>query len=256
MFDPKQLLDQVLGGGNAAGGRGGLGGLGGLGGALGGLGGPGGVAQQVRGRLDSMGGTGGFAGGAAVGGLLGMLLGGGKRGGGLMSYGTAAAVGALALHAYQAYQRGQAAQSTPPMNPAQVQSTPAHVLPHAAPAADGGAFELVLIRAMVGAAKADGHMDATETQALFGQVERLGLDSEAKGYVFDLLNKPVDLDSIAGAVATPEQAAEVYLASRLAIDPDQPAEQSYLDALAARLKLPSELRAHLDQQAATAPAAA
>jgi hypothetical protein len=89
MFDPKQLLNQVLGGGNVPGGPGGLGGLGGLG-------------QQVRGRLDSMGGTGGFAGGAAVGGLLGMLLGGRRRGGGLLSYGTAAAVGALALHAYQA----------------------------------------------------------------------------------------------------------------------------------------------------------
>lgn len=242
MFDPRQLLDQVLGAGSAAAGRGAPGG------GLGGLG------QQVRGRLDSMGGTGGFAGGAAVGGLLGMLLGGGRRGGGLVGYGTAAAIGALALHAYQAYQRGQAAQSTAPMNPAQVQNTPAHVLPHAAPAADGGAFELVLIRAMVGAARADGTIDAMEQQKLFGEVEKLGLDSEARGYVFDLLGKPVDLDSIAGAVATPEQGAEVYLASRLAIDPDQAAERAYLDALASRLKLPGELRAHLDQQAAGAAA--
>jgi uncharacterized membrane protein YebE (DUF533 family) len=250
MFDPKQLLDQVLGGGNALGGRGGLGGLGS------GMGGLGGLGQQVRGRLDSMGGTGGFAGGAAVGGLLGMLLGGRRGGGGLLSYGTAAAVGALALHAYQAYQRGQAVQGTAPMNPARVQETPAHVLPHAVPAADGGAFELVLIRAMVGAAKADGTIDAMEQQKLFGEVEKLGLDSDAKGYVFDLLNKPVDLDSIAGAVATPEQGAEVYLASRLAIDPDQAGERAYLDALASRLGLAAELRAHLDQQAVGAAAAA
>jgi len=252
MFDPKQLLDQVLGGGNALGGRGGLGGLGGggLGGGLGDLG------QQVRGRLDSMGGTGGFAGGAAMGGLLGMLLGGGRRGGGLLSYGTAAAVGALALHAYQAYQRGQAVQSTAPMNPARVADTPAHVLPHAAPAADGGAFELVLIQAMVAAAKADGTIDAMEQQKLFGEVEKLGLDSSAKAYVFDLLNKPVDLDRIAAGVATPEQGAEVYLASRLAIDPDQPAERAYLDALASRLGLATELRGHLDQQAVGAAAAA
>jgi len=47
-------------------------------------------------------------------------------------------------------------------------------------------------------------------------------------------------------VATPEQGAEVYLASRLAIDPDVPAERAYLDALASRLKLPAELRAQLD----------
>jgi uncharacterized membrane protein YebE (DUF533 family) len=50
-------------------------------------------------------------------------------------------------------------------------------------------------------------------------------------------------------VATPEQGAEVYLASRLAIDPDVPAERVYLDALAAKLKLPAELRAQLDAQA-------
>jgi uncharacterized membrane protein YebE (DUF533 family) len=124
-------------------------------------------------------------------------------------------------------------------------------LPHAAPASDGGAFELVLVRAMVGAAKADGHIDAAEQKRLFSEVERMGLDSEAKAYVFDLLTKPVDLDAIARCVATPEQGAELYLASRLAIDPDEPAERAYLDALSSRLKLPAELRAHLEKQATT-----
>ncbi len=169
-----------------------------------------------------------------------------------MGLGSAAAVGALALHAYQAYQRGQSVQSTAPMPASQVQNVPADSLPHAAPAADGGSFELVLIRAMVGAAKADGTIDAAEQQRLFGEVERLGLDASAKAYVFDLLTQPVDLESIASAVATQEQGAELYLASRLAINPDQPAERAYLDALASRLNLPAELRAHLDQQAASA----
>jgi uncharacterized membrane protein YebE (DUF533 family) len=100
--------------------------------------------------------------------------------------------------------------------------------------------------------KADGTVDATEQQHLFGEVERMALDAEAKAYVFDLLSKPVDIDSIAGAVATPEQGAEAYLASRMAIDPDVPAERAYLDALAARLKLPAELRAHLDASAGKA----
>jgi uncharacterized membrane protein YebE (DUF533 family) len=203
-----------------------------------------------------MGGAGGFAGGAAAGGLLGMLLGskGGRRAaGGMLGYGGAAAIGALALHAYQAYQRGQSVQGTVPMNPAQLQNVPATALPHATPASDGGAFELVLVRAMVGAAKADGHIDAAEQKRLFSEVERMGLDSEAKAYVFDLLTKPVDLEAIARCVATPEQGAELYLASRLAIDPDEPAERAYLDALSSRLKLPSELRAHLEKQATTPP---
>jgi uncharacterized membrane protein YebE (DUF533 family) len=235
MFDPKQLLNQVLGGNPAMGG----GGLRGMG-------------NQVKGRLDSMSGSGGFASGAAVGGLLGLLLGGKgmrKAAGGVLGYGGAAAIGALALHAYQAYQRGQSAQGTVPMSANQIESVPVAALPHAAPAADGGAFELVLVKAMVGAAKADGHIDAEEQRRLFSEVERMGLDSEAKAYVFDLLTKPVDLASIAGAVSTPEQGAELYLASRLAINPDEPAERAYLDALATRLQIPAELRAHLEQQA-------
>jgi uncharacterized membrane protein YebE (DUF533 family) len=122
-------------------------------------------------------------------------------------------------------------------------------LPHAQPAADGGSFQMVLIRAMIGAAKADGHVDQAEQQRLFGEIEKLGLNAEAKGVVFDLLAKPVDLGSITTAVATPEQGAEVYLASRLAIDPDVPAERAYLDALAARLNLPAELRRQLDVHA-------
>jgi uncharacterized membrane protein YebE (DUF533 family) len=243
MFDPKQLLDQVLGG-SATGGPGG--GLGGLGGGLRNAG------SQVKGRLDSLGGAGGFASGAAVGGLLGMLLGNKKvrkATGGLVGYGGAAAIGALALHAFQAYKRGQTVQGTVPMSATQVAEVPAAALPHAQPAADGAPFELVLVKAMVGAAKADGHIDAEEQRRLFSEVERMGLDSEAKAYVFDLLTKPADLEGLARCAATPEQGAELYLASRLAINPDEPSERAYLDALASRLKLPAELRAHLDQQA-------
>ena len=54
---------------------------------------------------------------------------------------------------------------------------------------------------------------------------------------------------MASAAATPEQAAELYLASRLAIDPDHPGEKAYLEALAHRLKLPGDLVAHLNRQA-------
>ena len=67
--------------------------------------------------------------------------------------------------------------------------------------------------------------------------------------MFDALGKPVEMAGLAAAVATPEQAAELYIASRLAIDPDHPAEKAYLEALAHRLKLPSDLVAHLNRQA-------
>jgi uncharacterized membrane protein YebE (DUF533 family) len=233
MFDPKQLLEQVLGG-NAVGGMRNAG-------------------QMAKDRLNRASGAEGFAGGAVAGGLLGLLLGSKgmrKMGGGVLGYGGAAVLGALAHRAYQNYQAGKSVSATaPPMSVTEIEQIPAAQLPHTTPAAGGGSFELVLIEAMVGAAKADGHVDAQEQQRLFSEVERLGLDPESKAYVFDLLARPADPSQLASKAANQEQAGELYLASRLAIDPDHPAEKAYLDALAARLKLPSELRAHLEASA-------
>jgi uncharacterized membrane protein YebE (DUF533 family) len=217
VIDPKQLLEQVLGGNVGAAGR------------------------NLKSQLDAQSGSRAFAGGAVAGGLLGMLLGGGKRRGFGGSIGTAV-LGALAMQAYNTYQRNRTQGRDDPMPSPLAQQA----LPHAQPAADGSPFELTLVRAMVGAAKSDGHIDAAEQRRLFAEVERLGLDAEAKAYVFDLLTRDVDVQSLADAVASPEQGAELYLAARLAIDPDQPAERAYLDALAARLRLPAELRASLD----------
>jgi uncharacterized membrane protein YebE (DUF533 family) len=218
VIDPQRLLDQVLGQG---------------------------IGDQARAagrdfgsRLDAIGGRRGFAGGAVAGGLLGLLLGGRRRGGGLLGYGGAAVLGALALKAYENYQRQQGGGGAT--------TGASGLMPHAQPAADGSPFELALVRAMVGAAKADGHIDATEQQRLFAEVERLGLDAEAKAYVFDLLRHDIDVASLVAAVRTPEQGAELYLAARLAIDADQAAERAYLDTLATRLGLPAELRMSLD----------
>jgi uncharacterized membrane protein YebE (DUF533 family) len=224
VIDPKQLLEQVLGSGMSGDARSAGGG--------------------IRDRLDQMTGSKGFASGAVTGGLLGLLLGGKKvrkLAGGAVGYGGAAVIGALALQAYQNYQRQQGS----PRGAAPADFDP-QALPHAQPAADGSPFELTLVRAMVGAAKADGHIDATEQRRLFSEVERLGLDAEAKAYIFDLLTHDVDMQSLVAAVDKPEQGAELYLAARLAIDPDEPAERAYLDALAARLRLPGDLRTTLD----------
>jgi uncharacterized membrane protein YebE (DUF533 family) len=216
VIDPKRLLEQVLGGDVQGAGR------------------------NLKSQLDQQSGSRGFAGGAIAGGLLGMMLGGGRRrgfGGGIGS----AVLGALAMQAYHTYQQRQQAGRQPPRA-----DLAALDPPHSRPGADGNPFELTLVRAMVGAAKADGHIDAAEQRRLFAEVERLGLDAESKAYVFDLLTRDVDVASLVAAVDTPEQGAELYLAARLAIDPDQPTERAYLDALAERLRLAPELRASLD----------
>ena len=222
-MDPKALLDRFLGP-NAAAGAGDL-------------------AQRARGALG--GNTGALMGGAAAGGLLALLLGSKKVrkvAGGVAGYGGAAALGALAYRAWQGWQQG-----TPP---AAAQAAPAAPLALPPPEfqATSPDFQLALVRAMAGAAMADGHVDAAEREAIFAQVDRLGLDAEAKGFVFETLQRPPGFDEIAAGATTPEQAAELYLAARLAIDPDHPAERAWLEALAHRLRVPAGLAAHLDGQ--------
>jgi len=227
------------------------------------------VGGAVQSAKDNLTGSGmaGVAGGVAAGGLLGLLLGNkkarktvGKMAGGVVGYGGAAALGALA---YRAYQNWQAGQQTPQGAPAgQTRQHPAishepppagsRFLPGEAPARDGQPFELALIKAMIAAANADGHIDPEEQRLIFDRVGALPLDAEDKAFVFDALGSPPSLQDIAGLAEGPEQAAELYLVSRLAIDPDHPMERAYLEALASRLSLPAALVDQLENQAAAA----
>lgn len=231
MIDAKSLLDRFLGPGAA--------------------GAAGGALDKGRQALSGSG-FGGLAGGAAAGGVIALLLGSKKArkfAGGALGYGGAAVLGALAHRAYQNWQQGRAPASAPVATPQEAAQVEPRFLPSAAPAADGKPFELALMRAMVGAARADGHVDAAERERIIGQVERLGFDAEAKAYLFELIDQPASVADIAAAATTPEQGAELYLAARLSIDPDQAAERAWLEALAHRLRLEPGLAAHLDKQA-------
>ncbi|MBO6559604.1 MAG: tellurite resistance TerB family protein [Nisaea sp.] len=225
------------------------------------------AGNAVSGARDKLAGSGmtGVAGGLAAGGLLGVLIGNkkmrkkvGKVAGGVVGYGGAAALGALAYRAYQNWQTGQQAAPSPAAQTAQPAPVTASLppdsafLPANAPASDGRPFELALVLAMIAAANADGHIDAEEQKRIFERVSAAELDAEDKGFIFDALSKPPSLQDISTLANGPEQSAEIYLASRLSIDPDHPMERAYLEALAARLALPADLIAHLEAQVAAA----
>ena len=79
--------------------------------------------QSAQGRLANSG-TAGVVGGLAAGGLLGVLLGNkkarkkvGKLAGGVVGYGGAAALGALAFQAYQNWQSGKSIQAPVSVSP-------------------------------------------------------------------------------------------------------------------------------------------
>ena len=119
-------------------------------------------AGSQLGDLAKGSGLGGFGGGALAGGLLGVLLGNKtlrKKGGKVATYGAAAALGAVALKAYQDWQNNkQAGTASAPAAPVSVP------MPVSAPASLGWSepeleqHSRVILSAMIAAAKADGHI--------------------------------------------------------------------------------------------------
>ncbi|BDA86657.1 protein YebE [Aureimonas sp. SA4125] len=218
----------------------------------------GGSLQDTVGNLIRTHGSSALSGGLA-GGLASQLFRGkgvGKMGGSALKLGGAALVAGLAYKAYKNYQATNGAAALPGAAP-----LPALPAPSAAgelPEPSGTAFlpggeetsrARLMLSAMIAAAKADGYIDAGEQEAIFGRIDDLGLDSEAKGFVVDEMRRPMSIDDLVAAAATPEAAIEVYTASVLAIDPDHPAERAYLDMLAARLQLPAALTAEVRRTA-------
>jgi uncharacterized membrane protein YebE (DUF533 family) len=216
--------------------------------------------DQFLGGQDGKGGAGEFmkgaGGGALAGGLAAILLGsktGRKIGGEALKLGGMAAVGALAYKAYRDWQAGK----EPPAAPPAQQSVPMLPAPSGTPfnpSSESGQQKLArhLLRAMIAAAKADGHIDAQEQTRIFAEMDKLPLAADDKAFVMDELRAKLDIDAVAGAAETPEEAAEIYTASLLAVDVDNAAERGYLAMLAARLRLDDALVAHLQQTVAAA----
>lgn len=112
----------------------------------------------------------------------------------------------------------------------------------------GTPFQEVLIQAMIAAANADGHIDTKEQFAIFELIEKMQLEPDDKALVFRTLKNPPDVQTIANSASNLEQASEIYLVSRLAIDPDHPMEWNYLQELSTQLALPADLVDQLEQQ--------
>ncbi|MEQ9348671.1 MAG: tellurite resistance TerB family protein [Thalassospira sp.] len=243
-MDIGKLLSDVLG--NAGGGHSAASGnLGNIAGNKGGL------ANMVGNSLGS-GVGGGLVGGAISGGLMSAVLGskkGRKMGGKVLAYGGTALVAGLAYKAWRDYKS-----NTSPKDHSQdtdLDHVPADsgFSPEIERSSDNADFRLSLIRAMIAAAKSDGHIDQTEHTRITKQINNLNLGPQEKAFLFDAFSSSADPMQTAKLAKTPEQGAEIYLASCLAIDPDDPQEERYLERLGDCLGLDMALRQHLDFQA-------
>ncbi|MGH8433207.1 MAG: tellurite resistance TerB family protein [Pseudomonas sp.] len=201
-------------------------------------GGLGGLLGSGTGNLGSL--LSGAGGGALAAGAMGLLLGNKsarKLGGKALTYGGLAALGVIAYKAYGNWQAQQA--SAPQGEPQTLDRLPAPQVEQHSQA---------ILKALVAAAKADGHVDARERQLIEGELSKLTHDQELQRWLETELNKPLDPADVARAAQTPEMAAEMYLASVLLVDEEHFMERAYLDELARQLKLDPALKVELEAQ--------
>ncbi len=203
------------------------------------------------------------AAGAIVGGLGALLLG-TKTGRSLSidaaKVGGLALIGGLAYNAYRKHQAGAAASAGQSQAGAAepggaMPGTPDGVVP---PAPSGSGFEpsalsdadaLLYVRAMAAAATADGIVDRREREQITAGLQNAGVDADAAQFIDDIFANPPTPASLAAEVTGAEQAARVYAAARVAIEPDTHAERAFLKALATELGLSDALIASIDQEA-------
>lgn len=197
--------------------------------------------------LLNSGAAGGLLGGAVAGSLSSLLV--GKRGKkfakSAVKVGGIAAIGGLAYAAYSRYRQQSAPSAASPYTGSTsgvsdalgVPPVDSEFVPPPSEPATRDALGLALVRAMIAAAKADGHIDQQENRRIFEQINQLNLSSDDKAFLLEELGKPLDIDAVVKLGVTPEVSTEIYTASLLAVDVDTPAEDAYLQMLAARLGL-------------------
>ena len=183
--------------------------------------------------------------GALAAGALALLLGtkGGRRlTGGAIKLGGLAALGGLAYKTYNDWRDSQ-----PDRSRDEEARQPITPIDRTEGVAAQQRSER-LVRAMIAAAKADGHIDAAERGRIERQIVQLGLDSDLSTMIQTQLALPLDPQALARDVATLEEAAEIYLASRTIVDLANPAEHDYLQRLAAALLLAPDFVDRLERE--------
>jgi uncharacterized membrane protein YebE (DUF533 family) len=192
-----------------------------------------------------------FAAGTAAAGLGGLVL--GTRAGRAIAA-NAARIGALAMIGGLAYKAMQNYQAGKPLITGATTT-------EAAPAGSGFEPDAVThdaavhyIQAMVAAATADGRIDAAEHDRIIGGLKQAGLDSEAEAFLANELNDPRSVQDLALSLKSPQEAAQIYTAARIAITVDSPAEKQFLKSLAQALEIDPTLAAHIDATTQSAAA--
>ncbi len=183
--------------------------------------------------------------GAIAAGVLALLLGTGagrRVTGSALKIGSLAAIGGLGWKAYQNWmsQKEEAAEEVKDM------AENARIIPINDLDEDkANKRSQTLLKAMIAAAKADGHIDKKEIAAIDEQIKKLNLSSEVANLLKEEVDKPLDVKDIAALAENSAIAAEIYLVSAVVTDKENSMEKAYLEELAKAMNLPDALVAQL-----------
>jgi uncharacterized membrane protein YebE (DUF533 family) len=98
------------------------------------------------------------------------------------------------------------------------------------------------MRAMIAAAKSDGHITDDERERLLDRIGCAEFDPDVMDWLTREFRGPLDVEAVAaGAEGSHRRAVELYIASVLAVDLDAEAEFAWLAALADKLALEAPL---------------
>jgi tellurite resistance protein len=182
-------------------------------------------------------------------------------------------LGTAAATAIEALMRGAPSAPPPPPPPARSPrqrpadpgpAAPARRLPQTgaspwarpaeAPAPEAGqpaaedAEALLLVRAMIAAAKADGGIDAAERRSIAGQLDAAGLTAGERDFVLADFDRPLAPEALAKQATDAMLRARLYAASVAAIGEISAPERAWLDRLSAALKLDRAAAAAIEER--------
>lgn len=200
----------------------------------------GGAAALAKG---APGGMGGLLGAGALGALLGSVL--SKD---MLQNAALVGAGAVAWNFYKKWsdkkeQEAVAAPAGASFPGAQPAAQPATSAAGADPTA------MLLLRAMIYAARADGHIDATEQERISKMVQQMFPGQDASQLIHSLLNEPINPAALASQIRSAEQGEDLYRLSCLIVDIDHFMERSYLDGLAQSLQIAPQRKDALEAEA-------
>lgn len=107
---------------------------------------------------------------------------------------------------------------------------------------------LRMIQVMIAAAHSDGVMDDEEKQTVLKKLEGSGLEEEEKSFLLQEMDRPLTIEKLTTGIDDPATCRSMYMLAVATITIDTPQEREWMDRLAEKLQLGSDIKEFIEEQ--------